>query len=276
MLIRLVLACTITCTAFAVSPEDGGGGSLIQCGSNGGPGCATEARRWWRDAPRHGGHRPRIRPVGGEGPRCTTAPADAPAGASGSGRWMVLTCPGRSALLIRDAGPEQGGARGAPAITPVMVALMARDRFVLPVPGIGSSPKPEDPQLVRLPVWLAVSTSQWRPYTASATAGGITATATARPTTVTWRMGDGGTVICRGPGTHYRDGKDDPRKPSPTCGHTYLESSATAPNATYRVTATITWGITWTAGGQSGALPPLTTTASTGFRVAESQAIVTA
>ncbi|GII02766.1 hypothetical protein Pta02_47740 [Planobispora takensis] len=44
-------------------------------------------------------------------------------------------------------------------------------------------------------------------------------------------MGDGTTVTCRGPGTPYRESRDDPRRPSLTCGHTYLESSADVPNA---------------------------------------------
>ncbi|MFG1879335.1 hypothetical protein ACGFIV_31295 [Sphaerisporangium sp. NPDC049003] len=155
------------------------------------------------------------------------------------------------------------------------MALMARSRFVLPALKINSSPRPVDPQLVRLPIWLAISPATWHAYTSTASAGGITATATATPLRVTWIMGDGTTVTCRGPGTTYRDGKNDPRRPSPTCGHTYMESSAQAPNARYRVTATITWSITWTALGQSGALPSLTTSAAASFRVAESQAIVT-
>ncbi|MEO3810773.1 hypothetical protein ABGB17_17365 [Sphaerisporangium sp. B11E5] len=152
---------------------------------------------------------------------------------------------------------------------------MARDRFVLPIPKISSSPRPSDPQLVRLPIWLAIAHDIWHPYMSTASAGGITATARATPVRVAWVMGDGAIVVCLGPGTRYRDGKDDPRRSSPTCGHTYLESSAEAPHARYRVTATVTWSVTWSAIGQSGTLPALTTTAATSFRVAESQAIVT-
>ncbi|MEU7894245.1 hypothetical protein AB0B45_15455 [Nonomuraea sp. NPDC049152] len=109
----------------------------------------------------------------------------------------------------------------------------------------------------------------------TATAGGITATATATPTLVTWNMGDETTVTCKGPGTPFRHGRDDARKESPTCGHTYVKSSATNPSAKYPVTATITWAITWSAAGESGTFPPLVTTSTTSFRVAESQAIVT-
>ena len=87
-------------------------------------------------------------------------------------------------------------------------------------------------------------------------------------------MGDGGRVVCHGPGTPYKEGRD-PSEPSPTCGYTYTESSAGGPGGAYTVTATITWKITWSGGGQQGTLEPLTSTASTRFRVAESQGIVT-
>ncbi|WP_176728621.1 hypothetical protein [Planobispora rosea] len=286
MLMHAVLVLAVSCTAFAsvahtvADDPQGGGAGLIGCGSEGGPGCVAEARRWWNRPASIGGPRPDGGPGGsgkGQTPGCTAAPAEAPAGASDSGRWMLITCPGQPALLVRDDGPAEGGeaGTGAPAITPLMVALMGRDRFTLPAPEIGSSPRPEDPQLVRLPIWLAVERDAWHPRTATATAGGITAIAVATPARVTWTMGDGITVTCKGPGTPYRESRDDPRRPSPTCGHTYLESSADAPDAEYRVTATITWNVTWAAAGQAGTLPSLTTTATTAFRVAEAQAIVT-
>ncbi|MFI9559105.1 hypothetical protein [Nonomuraea endophytica] len=271
MLTQILLACALV--AGVPADGDGGGIGIAECGSFGSPGCATEARRWWgvnRATPDVGGSR-----TGGSGviqrPSCTTAPAQAPAGAPASGRWVLITCPGQAPLLVRDGGALEGEpGDDAPAITPIMVALMARDRFTLPSPTIASSPKPSDPQLVRLPIWLAVGSGVWHPYTSSASAGGITATATATPTTVTWSMGDGTTRTCSGPGTLYKEGRDDPREESPTCGHTYLRSSEK-----YRVVATITWAVTWSAAGQSGVLPPLVTTAAAGFRVAESQAIVT-
>ncbi|GAA3166005.1 hypothetical protein GCM10010466_66030 [Planomonospora alba] len=169
------------------------------------------------------------------------------------------------------AGEDAGRARARPPAA----AVAAAERLDLPRPEIGSSPRPEELQLVRFPIWLTVPRRTWRPRTATATEDGTTATVVARPVRVTWTMGDGTTVVCRGPGTAYREGRDDPRRPSPTCGHTYLEPSTDAAGGEYRVTATVTWEATWTAGGRSGPLPPLTTSAGTAFRVAESQAIVT-
>jgi hypothetical protein len=36
----------------------------------------------------------------------------------------------------------------------------------------------------------------------------------------------------------------------------------------------VTWSVTWAGGGQSGTVPPLTTTSSVALPVAQSQAIV--
>jgi hypothetical protein len=94
------------------------------------------------------------------------------------------------------------------------------------------------------------------------------------PVTVTWTMGDGSQVVCRGPGTPYTEG--DPARPSPTCSHTYPRSSARQPGLRYPVTATTTWRITWTATGvvsASGTLPPLLRTSTTTLRVAEAQTV---
>jgi hypothetical protein len=87
-------------------------------------------------------------------------------------------------------------------------------------------------------------------------------------------MGDGTTITCTGPGTPY--GGTNPAAASPTCGHTYQESSGGKPGGAYRVTATITWDITWkSTRGAGGVLAPLETVTAAEFRVAESQALNT-
>jgi hypothetical protein len=127
---------------------------------------------------------------------------------------------------------------------------------------------------VNLPTWLWIERSSWRTIRATASVPGVSVTASAVPKKVTWRMGDGSTVVCHGPGTPYRR-KDNPRAASPDCGHTYRRSSAGKTNGAYPVSATITWAIRWSGGGQSGTLPALTSTAYAQFRVAESQAVNT-
>lgn len=248
----------------------------VECDQGSAPGCeagaGTSRSRPGSDGSRSGGGGG-TSSSGGNG--CTTTPAERPPGGPGGYEWAWVSCPGSEPMLVGQEPSDGTPAEGAPAISPLEVALMARDKFVLPRPVIGSSPKPSDLQLVRLNTWLHVERSTWRSYTATATAGGITATVTATPTVTTWTMGDGTTVICRGPGTPYTR-SSDPHSGSPTCGHTYLRSSLDAPGHRFKVTATITWGIQWTAAGSGGTLPPLFTTATTSFRVAESQAIVTA
>jgi hypothetical protein len=62
---------------------------------------------------------------------------------------------------------------------------------------------------------------------------------------------------------------------SPDCGYTYHSSSAGQPAQAYSVTAAVHWTITWSGAGQGGNFPDITTQATVGFRVAESQAINT-
>jgi hypothetical protein len=159
---------------------------------------------------------------------------------------------------------------------PAVLAQLAVRYLRLPDPVIRSSPAPNAVQLTRLPTWLWVAPATWQPQSRTAHVPGESVTATATPVSASWRMGDGKTVTCHGPGTAYTSG-DNPASPSPTCGYTYTRSSAGQPHAAYHVTVTITWDITWTGpGGAGGALPPLFTAAAAAMRVAESQAVNTA
>jgi hypothetical protein len=163
---------------------------------------------------------------------------------------------------------------GGPGVPPPgVLGQIARRLLVLPSPVIRSSPKPGDLQLVHLPVWLWVNRAVWAPMSKTAAVPGERVTATATPVSVTWRTGDGSVVTCRGPGTPYTR-RYSPASASPDCGHTYSRSSAGQPRGAYKVTATITWIVTWQAtGGAGGTLPPLFTVAAAAFRVAESQAV---
>ncbi|MFI8952601.1 hypothetical protein ACIGO6_39790 [Streptomyces sp. NPDC053750] len=84
---------------------------------------------------------------------------------------------------------------------------------------------------------------------ATATAGGVTVTATAAVTSIRWTMGDGTTVTCAGPGTPYQAsvGMAD----SSDCGHRYSQISSGRPGEQYPLTAISTWTVTWqvTGGG---------------------------
>ncbi len=193
-------------------------------------------------------------------------------------RWYVGSCGDpltdwwpSSYIRYRIFGPDGPGVD--------VLADEAVDRLRLPTPAISLNPlltvAPDSPpaQVVHVPTWLWVDSTTWAGQSASASAGGLTVTARATPTTVVWEMGDGKTVTCRGPGTPW-ESHADPSKPSPTCGHTYL--TPTARGAAYTVRATVTWEITWTGGGESGTRPDMTTTTQMSLLVVEAGALNTA
>ena len=128
--------------------------------------------------------------------------------------------------------------------------------------------------LVNLPTFLWVDRAQWRPHTASASAGAVTSTVTAVPERVIWDMGQGDTVTCDGPGEPYVPTLADDAQPS-TCRFTYLASSARTDDKRFTVEATIEYSVTWTASAAAGGgdLGTSRRSSSTTVRVAELQAL---
>ncbi|SDJ02072.1 hypothetical protein SAMN05192558_10489 [Actinokineospora alba] len=189
------------------------------------------------------------------------------------GAWYLWKCStaGVADGLFRPpvwiADGQQPGAALLPS--PAELAAMARKQLRLPTPTIAANPAAD--QLVNLPTWMWLS-SGWGLVSATAAVPGVSVTAVARPTSVTWAMGDGGTVTCSGAGTAFRSGTD-PKSPSPDCGHTYRHSSAGQPGQKYPVAARVHWTVNWSGAGQSGTFPDLTTTGNAAFTVAESQAL---
>ncbi|MGL5823284.1 MAG: hypothetical protein ACRCYU_00240, partial [Nocardioides sp.] len=93
--------------------------------------------------------------------------------------------------------------------TPGEVAQLAIARMGLRAIDIGITPKPGEDSIgiVGMPVWLWAAnpnTHTVGPITESASAGGITVTATARLHRITWDLGDGTTVTCATAGTPYK------------------------------------------------------------------------
>jgi hypothetical protein len=178
-------------------------------------------------------------------------------------------------IWVPDASPLPSRAAASPPRPvlppPVVLAVQAARRLALPAPDIHANPVP-DKEIVSVPVWVWISQSSWGSRSATASVPGLSVRATATAASVTWRFGDGTTRVCRGPGTPWRPGYD-PASPSPTCGHVYMASSSTQRGGAYTVTATLTWSVAWSGGGQSGVFPALTRTSSALFRVAEVQAI---
>ncbi|MFI6125343.1 ATP/GTP-binding protein [Streptomyces sp. NPDC051064] len=164
---------------------------------------------------------------------------------SEKGSVYGVNCPGQQGA--RTVWIADGQApTAAPVIDPEVLARRAVASMRLDGPKV-ASPRAAGTYVVGMPMWMwaTPSTSTFGPATASATAGGVTVSATARVTSVRWAMGDGTTVTCRGPGTPYR--KSQEVTSSPDCGHLYERPSYEEPGGRYQGTATATWTVTWTA-----------------------------
>jgi hypothetical protein len=226
-------------------------------------------------------------------PGCVLAPVDSElAGAMGPGgstpgQWYAMWCNGQEYIpstgmfWIPDSKAPVAKS-GAGPVDPLVLAEQAYRTILLPSPSIHTNPSPYT--VVNLPTWLWVTSAAWHPLEATASAGAVTATAVATPSSVTWSMGDGSTVVCRGPGTAY-----DPNEPavsqSTDCSYTYTQSSAGQPSSdgnpddgAYQVSATITWSVTWKATGAPGGgeLPALETASTAPLRVEQIESVGTA
>ena len=134
---------------------------------------------------------------------------------------------------------------------------------------------------MNLPTWLWVDDAMWHPYSVTASVGLVSATAVATPISVTWTMGDASVVSCDGPGVPF-DVTRPASQQTTSCVYVYRISSAggSAPDgdpddAAFTVQATVSWAVEWSAEGSpgGGALPTLTTSASTRLRVEQVESI---
>jgi hypothetical protein len=184
------------------------------------------------------------------------------------------TCPGGGGTgggwQWRAAPPEGYGGGVA---TPAEVAQQAVRLLPISGPAIGMAPELGKTGLVGLPVWLwtSVSARTWGPATATAAVPGLSVTATARATKLVWDMGDGHKVTCANPGTPYTRSRGAGM--SPTCGYRYVRSSAQQRGAAFTVTAITTWAVTWSGGGETGALT-VTRSSTARVRIGELQVLV--
>lgn len=263
----LVAVTAAVVVAMWQSPARAGGGPTggfggTQCDQGFTPGCTVTAGTTG----------------GGTGGGTVTAAGPGPGGGCAGTMNPTFGCvpPGCMITVAVVACPVGFGGPPGGAPNPAALAQLAVRLLRLPNPVIEANPAPAAVQLTWVPTWLWVAPAVWQPRSATARVPGMAVTATATPVSASWAMGDGRTVICGGPGTPYSSAAN-PAAPSPDCGYTYTRSSAGQPGAAYKVTATITWAITWTAnGGPVQALPqPLFTTAAAPMRVAESQAVNT-
>ncbi len=161
-----------------------------------------------------------------------------------------------------------------PVLTPsaAVLAQMAANGMVLPIPDIDTWPPSGARGLVNLPVWLHVD--NWATLSASVSAGGLTATVEAVPVRATWDM-DEGSVTCTDAGSIY-DAASRPDPWSSSCSYTYRHSSGIRADLTFHNTATVVWHLSWSAtNGQGGDLGELSgSPTGFGLQIDESQALV--
>jgi hypothetical protein len=188
---------------------------------------------------------------------------------SATGRWLEHRCPSRGAV-------EVGGSPLAPEgglVDPYQLALEASSSVRVNSPVIRTSPSESGRLYVHIPTWLWLEPGWWRPYEATANAGRVIVTARATPVSVVWGLGDGDTVTCGGPGTAWRPGMDEA---ATDCSHTYRTSSASRPDGSFELSASVVVEVTWTSNaGEGGTLAPISRSSSTSVEVGEIQAVGT-
>lgn len=199
----------------------------------------------------------------------TDVPADWKPG--DPGKLYNVTCPGIGRELMggttfSPTGPAGGG------VDIQALAQQAVENLRLEGADIGIAPKPSGVGVVGMPVWIwnTPGPTHTGPATASASAGGVTVTATAKVRNVTYKMGDGQTVVCTAPGTPYA--AEYSKRMSPDCGHRYTAPSATVDGGRYKVTATTTWDVEWAGAGQTGTITT-TRDAATSVEIREVQVL---
>ncbi len=189
---------------------------------------------------------------------------------SETGRWLEQICDGQP---VRVGGAYAIPERDRPPTDAVALAQKVRQSVAIPTPPISTSPQADRQLFTRVRTWLWVDDGWWRDYSATADAGGVSTTVSARPVRAAWSMGDGGTTTCDGPGRPWRSGLADD---ATDCSYLYENSSATEPGGTYTMTVTVTFAVSWSSSiGSGGTLAPVTRSVSRPVRVGEIQAIET-
>jgi hypothetical protein len=206
-----------------------------------------------------------------------------PPGGPLPGAWYSVTCVDAAAgqqvtqtVWVTGTAPAPG-----PTVDPHALALQAENAIQLPRPSLRTDPA--GTSVVNLATWLWIDPSIWHDEAVTASAGAVSATAVAHPVAVRWSTGDGGVVVCQGPGTAYVWWLPAAVQ-STSCSHEYLRTSAGQPtldgdpdHGTYVVTASIDWAVSWSSVGVpgGGALPALLTSDATLVRVAQVESVNT-
>lgn len=183
--------------------------------------------------------------------------------AQAAGTAMPAEC-----LPTPAAPAAAAGAPASPTFQPGDATRAAMSRLHPVPPTMGTAPCPSTEVgckgAVGVPVWLW-TTQPWQEQTATATAGPYTVTAVARPTAVTWELGDGQVITCETPGTPYNVSLGF--RDSPDCGTRYERVGR------YEITATMTYAVTWS-GADTGSATIQTAASRTPVDIGEYQVVI--
>jgi hypothetical protein len=203
-----------------------------------------------------------------------------PDGGPQPGAWYSVTCDDLSTgVQVTQTVWVTKPPAAVPAVDPRVLALQAERSIHLPDPSIRSDPGGSS--VVGLATWLWIDPAVWIDHSVTAAAGSVSATAVARPIGVTWSTGDGGTLVCGGPGTAYATWIPSIWQTT-YCSHTYSRTSIGEPSpdgdpdhGQFRLVATIEWAVSWSAVGATGGgyLPTLYTSATVPLRVVQVQSV---
>ncbi len=187
-----------------------------------------------------------------------------------------------NAALAASGCPPYNGGPAPP--TAAQLAQSAYGQLSLPDPvpsryPTGSLKDGRPYTIVQTHMWFWSDPSVWKPLSKTVCAGALCATATARPSSLSFDPGNGDQpVSCAGPGTAWVRPAGGSWVPTPQpqgCDYQYTTSTYGYPNGELTAAYTITWGVRWTGtNGTSGTLNPLATTVNSTFAVAELQSVV--
>ncbi len=186
---------------------------------------------------------------------------------SETGRWLACVPPDKD-VLGTYLGPiyAEGG-----FVDTNLLTLEAIDSVSPGAPSFVVEPG-VDLVYAQQPILYHIDEQYWKPYTASASAGRVTVSATMTPVRSIWDSGEDGesSITCAGPGEKYQKGRS---LDSFECSHTY--SWATIDDEPYQMTSTVVFEVSATSNvGPLGEFPDIALTSSEEIPVKEIQVVV--
>jgi hypothetical protein len=162
-------------------------------------------------------------------------------------------------------------------VSPAVLAQRALGTIRFPHPSGDRSPSPTllyqgyPFTYVNLYTFFWTGGASWRALSATASAGGVSATVTARPVALVFDPGNGAAAVsCGGPGRPWTSADGNGAPTDGACAYRYVRVTPSPITSTQ----TIVWKITWIGtGGTGGEIPSLSTSTSGLLQVLQIQVV---